>query len=110
MVEGALGRSLVSHQPVLPEILRRIPISAEIAVLAVFFATLIALPLGILSAVKQDSALDYLARLLSIFWISVPSFVIGTLIILAPAILCRYPPPPCSQTSSAHPLHHLPPP
>lgn len=107
IVQGDFGRSLVSHQPVLPEILRRIPVSAEIAVLAVFFATLIALPLGILSAVKQDSTLDYVARLLSIFWISVPSFVIGTVIILVPAILWRYAAAPGYETFFDDPVHNL---
>ncbi len=93
MIQGDLGLSLVSREPVVGEILRRIPISAELAVLALAVSVLIAIPLGILSAVKQDSWVDHGARLLSIFWLSVPSFVIATAIIMLPALWWRYAPP-----------------
>ncbi len=90
VVTGDLGLSLISREPVSKEISRRIPISAEVAALALVVAVLIAIPLGTLSAVKQDTWVDYVARLLSIFWLSVPNFVIGTAIIMIPALLWRY--------------------
>jgi peptide/nickel transport system permease protein len=107
VLRGDLGTSLITREPVMPEIVRRIPISAEIAILAVFFGMLIALPLGIISAVNQDKPLDYISRLLSIFWISVPSFVIGTVVILVPAILWRYAPPPGYDSLFEDPVHNL---
>jgi peptide/nickel transport system permease protein len=107
ILHGDFGLSLVSHQAVLPEIARRIPVSAEIALLSVVFGTLIALPLGAVSAIKQDTPLDYIARLLSIIWISVPNFVIGTIIILVPAILWRYAAPPGYASFFEDPVQNL---
>ena len=92
-VTGDFGRSLISREPVSKEIIRRIPISAEVALVGLVAAVLIAVPLGTLAALKQDTWIDYAARLLSVFWLSVPNFVIGTAIIMVPALLWRYAPP-----------------
>ena len=59
---GDLGVSFSTKEPVLDEILRRLPVSLELAALAMFFGLLIALPAGIVSAVRQDTWLDYLVR------------------------------------------------
>jgi peptide/nickel transport system permease protein len=102
-----LGLSLVTRTSVSAEIARRIPISGQVALFSVIFATAIAIPLGTLSALKPDSPIDYLARLVSIFWISVPNFVIGTIIILVPAMLWRYAPPPGYDSFIDDPVRNL---
>ena len=62
-LQGDLGVSFWTKEPVLDEILRRLPVSLELAVLAMFFGLLIAVPTGIFSAVRQDTWLDYLFRI-----------------------------------------------
>ena len=83
MVHGDLGYSYMTEKPALDEILPRIPITARLAGLALFFSTLIGVPLGVLSAVRQNSALDYVVRIVSLSGLSMPSFWLGLLILMA---------------------------
>jgi peptide/nickel transport system permease protein len=69
-----------SGQPVLREIRSRFPVTLELAVLAVIFSALIGIPIGVLSAIRQDSPSDYLARGTAIFGLAVPGFVLATLL------------------------------
>jgi peptide/nickel transport system permease protein len=69
-----------SGQPVLSEIRSRFPVTLELAVLAVIFSALIGIPIGVLSAIRQDSPSDYLARGTAIFGLAVPGFVLATLL------------------------------
>jgi peptide/nickel transport system permease protein len=81
------GESLWSGRPVFAEVLERLPLTLELAVLAILISVLIALVTGVLSAVRQDTWVDYLLRAVSIAGLSVPNFWLGTLTIL---ILSRY--------------------
>jgi peptide/nickel transport system permease protein len=83
LARGDLGYSYVSERPALEEILPRIPVTAKLAALALAFAVLIGVPLGVISAVRQDSGLDYLLRVLSLSGLSMPSFWLGLLILMA---------------------------
>ena len=83
LLHGDLGYSYVSEKPALQEILPRIPITARLAALALFFSIAFGVPLGVLSAVKQDTALDYFLRVLSLSGLSMPSFWLGLLILMA---------------------------
>src|SRR5919202_4090027 len=65
LFHGDLGYSYVSEKPVIEEILPRIPITARLAALALFFAIVAGVPLGVISAVRQNSSLDYVLRVLS---------------------------------------------
>jgi peptide/nickel transport system permease protein len=85
LVHGDLGYSYVSEKPALAEILPRIPITAKLAGLALAFSTLIGVPLGVISAVRQNSALDYVVRVVSLSGLSMPSFWLGLLILTASA-------------------------
>src|SRR5215472_14910526 len=64
------------------EILPRIPITARVAALAVCFAALIGIPLGVISAVKQDTRLDYILRVISLSTLSMPNFWLGLLVLM----------------------------
>jgi peptide/nickel transport system permease protein len=83
LVHGDLGYSYVSEKPALEEILPRIPITARLAGLAITFAVLFGVPLGVMSAVEQNTPLDYLLRVVSLSGLSMPSFWLGLLILTA---------------------------
>ncbi len=78
-----LGTSMWSGKPVADEIAARLPISLEIALLATVVAIAIAIPLGTLSALKQNSWIDVLVRTVAVAGIATPSFWLGIIVILA---------------------------
>jgi len=82
LAHGDLGYSFVSEQPAIEEILPRIPVTAKLAGLALCFAVLIGVPLGVISAVRQNSTMDYVLRVLSLSGLSMPSFWLGLLILM----------------------------
>src|SRR6266540_1571383 len=73
-IKGDLGSSYWSRTSVREEIADRLPVTLELALAAPILAVLLGVPLGIISAVKQNSPLDYLARFVSITGLSVPHF------------------------------------
>ncbi|MCA6125549.1 ABC transporter permease [Bradyrhizobium sp. WSM 1704] len=83
LLHGDLGYSYVSEKPALDEILPRIPITARLAGLALLFSASIGIPLGVISAVHQGSRLDYALRVVSLSGLSLPSFWLGLLILMA---------------------------
>ena len=83
LLHGDLGYSYVSEKPTLSEILPRLPITAKLAGMAITFAVLIGVPLGVISAVRQNTWLDYALRVLSLSGLSMPSFWLGLLILMA---------------------------
>jgi peptide/nickel transport system permease protein len=82
VVHGDLGVSYASRQPVTTLIGQRLPITAQIALTALLLIVVIGIPLGIFSALQKDRAVDQTVRVVSLFGISVPSFVIGILLVL----------------------------
>jgi len=82
LLTGDLGYAYVSEKPAIDEILPRIPVTAKLAGLALLFSVLIGVPLGVISAVKQDSVLDYVLRVFSLSGLSLPSFWLGLLILM----------------------------
>jgi len=82
LLEGDLGYSYVSERPALEEIARRVPITAKLAGLALLFSVLLGVPFGVISAVKQDSGLDYLLRVVSLCGLSMPAFWLGLLVLM----------------------------
>ena len=90
--QGDLGNSLWKGSPVLKEIATKWPVTLELGFLALIIAQLIALPIGIFSALRQDTWGDYIARSFAIFCIAVPGFWLGTMIIVFPSIWWGYMP------------------
>jgi peptide/nickel transport system permease protein len=107
VVRGDFGESMNTFRPVLSEIMSRIGITAELAILSLCFGTLIAVPIGVLSAVFQDSWIDYLGRVLAMLALSVPSFVIATSLILFPSLWWGYFPPLGLAPITERPLENL---
>ena len=83
LMHGDLGFSYVSELPAIDEIAPRIPITAKLAALALFFSVLFGLPLGVISAVNQNTPLDYALRIVSLSGLSLPSFWLALLILMA---------------------------
>jgi peptide/nickel transport system permease protein len=83
LLRGDLGYAYVSEKPAIEEILPRIPVTAKLALLALIFSIIIGVPLGVVSAVRQNTTLDYVLRVLSLSGLSLPSFWLGLLILMA---------------------------
>ena len=83
LAHGDLGYSYVSEKPALEEIAPRIPITAKLAGLALLFSVVFGVPLGVISAVRQNTPIDYLLRVVSLSGLSMPSFWLGLLILMA---------------------------
>ncbi|MGE5269386.1 MAG: ABC transporter permease [Thiohalocapsa sp.] len=82
LLRGDLGYSYQTERPAIEEIAPRIPITARIAGLALTFAVLIGVPLGVISAVKQNTKIDYLLRVISLSGLSIPAFWLGLLVLM----------------------------
>jgi peptide/nickel transport system permease protein len=82
LIQGDLGFSYVSEKRTAVELAPRIPITAKLAVLALLFSIVFGVPLGVISAVHQDTKLDYALRVLSLSGLSLPSFWLGLLILM----------------------------
>jgi peptide/nickel transport system permease protein len=82
LFHGDLGYSYVSEKPALDEILPRLPISAKLAAMALTFSILFGIPLGVISAVRQNTPLDYVLRVVSLSGLSLPSFWLGLIILM----------------------------
>ncbi len=82
ILRGEFGVSLRTARPVLPDILARLPVSAELATLSLVIAVALALPLGIASAVTRNSTFDVLTRIGGLLGLSIPNFWLGAMLIL----------------------------
>ena len=107
VVQGDLGESLWTRRPVLEEITRRLPVSLELGGMAIGFALCLALPIGILSAIRQDTLKDYTARSAAILGLSIPSFWKATLVIVLPSIWFGWAPPLQFTPLSHDPWQHF---
>lgn len=90
---GDLGQSWASGRPVGRQIVDALPVTIEITVLATVISTAVSIPLGILSAVRQNSVFDYATRFLTVLGFSVPNFVVGVVLLLSLAMLWGWTPP-----------------
>jgi peptide/nickel transport system permease protein len=107
VLRGDLGESLWTKRPVVEELARRVPITLELGFLSLFFALLIALPVGVLAAIRQDAVVDYVFRSLAIVGLSVPGFWLATLVVLLPAIWWGWSPPIRFTEWSRDPWQHV---
>ncbi len=93
ILQGDLGKSLWTQRPILREIADKVPISLELGIIAMITALLIAFPVGTFSAIRQDSAGDYLGRSIAILFMAVPGFWLATMIIVFPSVWWGWMPP-----------------
>jgi peptide/nickel transport system permease protein len=88
-----LGRSMWTGSPITEEIKLRLALSLQLALMATAVATLLAIPLGIVAALRQDTWIDYVVRVFSIAGLAMPSFWLGILLILFLLVTFRWLPP-----------------
>ena len=81
MLQGDFGESLYYDTPVSDDLKERLPITAQLTIMGIGLAILLSVPLGVLSAVKQDTWLDYLSRSFTITGVAMPTFLTGILIV-----------------------------
>jgi len=81
-VRGDLGTSLRTGEPVATIIRQRLPVTLELAALATLTSLLVAIPAGVISAVRRGGVVDALARVVALIGLSIPNFLLGTLLIL----------------------------
>jgi peptide/nickel transport system permease protein len=93
VVQLDFGTSFFYDQPVWDDIKKRFPITFELAVMALLMAGVVAIPLGVISAIKQDSWPDYVGRIITIGGIAVPNFWIGILLVYMLANVFDWLPP-----------------
>jgi peptide/nickel transport system permease protein len=82
-----------SGRPVTEEFLSKVPISIELGILSMIIGLVIAVPLGIFSAIRQDSPADYVGRTMAILMLSIPGFWLMTMVIVFPAVWWNWIPP-----------------
>ena len=92
VLHGNLGVALTHGLPVTEQIFSRVGVTLELGVLAIIIAVAISLPIGILSAIRQDTFGDYLGRSVAIIFIAAPSFWVATLIFLYPSLIWNWSP------------------
>ena len=94
LLQGNLGHSLVGGGYAIGErILDRLPVTIELGVMSIVIGLLIALPVGIYSAIRQDTAADYAGRSIAVLGLATPNFWLGVMVMIYPAIWWAWAPP-----------------
>ena len=93
LLQGTLGESLLAGFTVEEKIIARLPVTIELGVLAIVIGLLIALPVGIYSAIRQDTAADYVGRSIAIIGLATPNFWLALMVMIYPAIWWGWAPP-----------------
>ena len=86
LLDGSLGNSLWQNTPVMEEILHRLPLTFELGLMALIVALIVGIPIGVYSAVSQDTIGDYVTRSFAILALALPGFWVGTLVMVFPSI------------------------
>ena len=92
IVQGNFGMSLRNNEPVLGTIYQRLPLTAELALLSVLLSGVLAVPLGVISAVKRNSATDFVVRLIAMIGLSVPNFWLAAMLLLVTGVVFHWQP------------------
>jgi len=107
VLRGDFGRSYWTRQPILEEFVRRFPVTLELAALTILVSVVLGVAIGIVSAVRQDTASDYVGRVLAILALSVPYFGLAVLVVVLPSIYFKWTPVWTYVAFSADPLENL---
>jgi peptide/nickel transport system permease protein len=92
LIQGSLGDSLWTKTPISRDIASRWPVTFELSLIGLVVSLIIALPIGIYSAIRQDTVGDYIARSFGVLLIAIPAFWIGTMVIVFPSVWWGYMP------------------
>ena len=106
-LRGSLGESLMGEWPIEERLFDRLPVTLELGVMAILIGLVIALPVGIYSAIRQDTVADYAGRILAILGLATPNFWLGIMVMIYPAIWWRWSPPMELVAFAEDPWGHL---
>jgi len=107
VLRGDFGKSYWTRQPIWDEFVRRFPVTLELALLTIVVSVVLGVAIGIVSAVRQDTASDYIGRVLAILALSVPYFGLAVLVVVIPSIYFRWTPVWTYVAFSADPIDNL---
>ena len=108
LLQGNLGHSLVGGGYAIGErIVDRLPVTIELGVMSIVIGLLIALPVGIYSAIRQDTAVDYAGRSIAVLGLATPNFWLGVMVMIYPAIWWAWAPPMEYVSFTEDPLGNL---
>jgi peptide/nickel transport system permease protein len=107
LTRGDFGTSYWTKQPIFNEFIARFPVTVELALLTILVSVVIGILVGIVSAVRQDTASDYVGRVLAILALSVPYFGLAVLVVVLPAIYFKWTPVYTYVAFSVDPLENL---
>ena len=91
-LKGDLGTAFHGRQPVISNIARAAPVTLELGLMALIISLLVAIPIGVFSAIRADTWTDYGGRLFAVFGIAVPDFILGVCMVILPAIWFNWTP------------------
>lgn len=103
-VQGDLGSSLWSGQNVSEVIVDRLPVTLQLAIMSIILAIIIGIPVGVISAVKQNKLIDHLLRILSVGGLSIPNFWLGLILLTGLSLLLNWIPPLGYQSFAENPI------
>ena len=107
VLQGDLGRSLWTKESILAEFARRFPVTIELTLLTIIISVTFGVGVGILSAIRQESWIDYIGRVVAIMALAMPVFWLAILVVVIPAIYWRWTPLWTYVTLTADPLENL---
>ncbi len=108
LLQGTLGQSLLPGQEAVEEkITGRLPVTIELGVMAIVIGLVIALPVGIYSAIRQDTAADYAGRSIAVIGLATPNFWLGIMVMIFPALWWGWSPPMELVSFTEDPLGNL---
>ena len=93
VLHGTLGESLWTGQPIESKIVGRLPVTLELGVMAILIGLLIAVPVGVYSAIRQDTVGDYAGRTIAVIGLATPNFWLGVMVMLYPVLWWGWSPP-----------------
>jgi peptide/nickel transport system permease protein len=107
LMHGDLGHSFRSKQPIAQEIAARAPVTLELGMVSLMIAAMVATSIGVISAIRQDTWMDYTARSAAIALLAIPAFWLGTLVVTLPSVWWHWTPPLQYVKLSQDPIKNL---
>jgi peptide/nickel transport system permease protein len=107
ITHGDFGKSLINGQPISDYIKEGIPVTLELGLMSLFFGVVLGVPIGVISAVKQDSWLDFGLRGIAIVLLAIPGFLIATIVIVVASRAWNWNPPITYIRFTQDPVHNL---
>jgi peptide/nickel transport system permease protein len=106
-VRGDLGTSLWSGQAVTEMILNRLPVTLQLSIMSIILATLIGIPIGVISAVKHNKFIDHFLRVISVGGLSIPNFWLGLILLTVLSLALKWIPPLGYKSFTENPIVNI---